>query len=622
MKNSRCKIGKTTRRVIFLLGFWVLACLSPARAAADLNLRSYVDRNTVGVGEQFTLSVELSGPAADRVTEPDLPDLSSFARYLGSGTSQSIQFINGKVSSTRTINYYYRAIQKGRFEIGPVVVEEGGEIYETDPIRMEITDPGKAPAPSSGLYTGSSELTAEDLFLRVEASRTEVYPNQPLLLTYKIYTRVNVSQYSVITEPDTAGFWVEDLLADQQQVETTNEIIGGQRYTAATIRKQLMFPTRPRTLRIEPMEIECQVRVQSRRRRSIFDDFLSDPFSSDFFGRSVAYMIASDPVEIEVLPFPSEGKPAEFNGLVGNFELRAKIDKNQVETNEVATYTLTVSGKGNFQNLAAPTLDLSAGIESYEPEVTEKIRPGADGFSGQKIFRYPLVPRTAGTKQIAGIRLAFFDPDKRGYRVVSTPATELRVTAGDHPPVFSQPALSKQEVRLLSQEIRFIKLNPPAFRDPQRSRFGRITVWGILLAPILALGAAFLYRRHTDRLQGDEAYARRRSAAKSARKRLREAHAALDSGDDEAFFSRCGKALRGFVADQLNLSESAVIGEGVESILSRQNLPQATIREFVECLETAAAKLYSPLQSTPEEKEEFYRKAEAVLEQLNRELSK
>jgi hypothetical protein len=599
-------------------GIAVIFCLAVLLHAADLAVRSYVDKNMVGLGQQFTLSVELSGSGANEISEPDLPDLTSFADYLGNGTSQSIQIVNGRTSSTRTINYYFRAKEMGKFEIGPVVIDYEGELYETNPIALEITDRGTS-APSDRRQ--SRGISSDDLFLKAEVSKNSVYVNEPVLLSYKIYTLVDVSQYSLLSAPDTAGFWVENLLEDRQRAETGFETVNGRQYTVATISKQVLFPTTAGNKSIQPMEIECQVRIRGGR-RSLMDDFFSDPFSNDIFGRNIAYPIRSEPVEIEVLPLPSEGKPENFRGIVGDFRISGSVDHSQVKTNDVVTYSVRIEGSGNLRNIEPPILNLSPGIENYEPEVTENIQAGIQGLSGSKVYQYLLVPRTPGEKKIEEIRFSFFNPRSRSYQTQVVSPIVLSVEGSAVIGMSPSPSLVKENVRLLAQEIRFIKLHSTTFIDENYKPFMSPQFWGILVAPLFLIAIALVIRRHNDRLTGDQAYARRRSAGKQVRQRLKDARQALGAGKDEEFFSECGKALRGFAADQCNLPESSIMSESVQEILSRKEISLEVVREYSKCLELCEAKLFSPLKSSLQERKDFYQKAENAIEALNRELTR
>ena len=246
--------------------------------SADISVRAFVDQSIVSAGESFTLSVELSGADADEAASPQPPDIESFATYRGSGSSTSVQFVNGKMSQTRTLDFYFQATAIGKFEIGAVTVLLDGVEHHSEPIQIEIVQgrPQKSPPQP----TRADGITSADLYVSAKANKDEAYVNEAVIVTYKIYTRVDVSQYGISSVPENSGFWVENLLGDQTQPQPTAEMINGTRYTVATIKKAALFPTSAGEKTIEPLEIECAVRLKPTR-RSIFDDFLSDPFGRD-----------------------------------------------------------------------------------------------------------------------------------------------------------------------------------------------------------------------------------------------------------------------------------------------------------------------------------------------------
>ena len=165
---------------------------------------------------------------------------------------------------------------------------------------------------------------------------------QAIVLSYKIYTRVNVSSFSISKQPGTAGFWVEEE-PQQKQPTTSAEVIGGKRYTVATIRKMILFPTSSGPKTIGPLVLECEVKVR-RRSRDPFRGFFSD----SLFGEVRRKLVASQELKIDVLPLPDKGKPVNFKGAVGTFSVKSWIDKSDVKAHDAVTLKVQVSGAGNF----------------------------------------------------------------------------------------------------------------------------------------------------------------------------------------------------------------------------------------------------------------------------------
>ena len=590
--------------------------LVPAKClAADISVRAFVDRNLVGVGEQFTLSLELSGSDAGDVSEPAPPGIETFGRYRGSGTSSSIQIINGQMSRTRTINYYYQALSPGNFEISPIVLKHDGAEYRTRPIAMEIVERGSRRSGSSS-RAGETGISSRDLFVRATASKDRVYQNEAVMLTYKIYTRVNVTGYSLTQIPDKTGFWVEDLLKDQQRPATSNEVLNGIQYTVATIQKMVVFPTSPGTKVLEPLEVECEVQVRAAR-RSLFDDFFSDPF-----GRTVRYSVRSEPITIESLPLPDTNKPSGFAGAVGRFQLSGGVDKNDVEVNEVVTFKIRLEGTGNIRTLPSPEPSFSIGLENYDPKVSEKVQVSNGELTGSRTYEYVLVPRASGTQTIDPVEFPYFDPVEGEYRVATLAAIDIDVTPGQQLSVQGPGAsLAKEDVRLLAQEIRFIKLGPGHFRGIDYAVHRSSLFWGIALLPILGVLSGLLYRRHIDRLQGDVAYARSRQAGRVAKRRLAAARGILPSAEQRAFYAECGKALQGFAADKLNIPVAGIVSDQLAQLFRERGVDESILAEYLECMKACDLQRFSPVKSTKAEMTKFLQRAEEAIKSLHRELS-
>lgn len=583
--------------------------------SADLSVKAFVDKNVVAAGEQFTLSLQLSGSDAGDVSEPAPPDLGSFGRYLGNGTSRSIQIVNGQMSSTRTINYYFQALTPGEFEISSMAIDHEGTKYKTRPIPIEIVERRAERNFRQNGREGQEALTDKDLFLRASASRTKIYQNEGVLITYKIYTRVNVTGYSITRVPDKTGFWVEDLLKDQQRPSTATEVIDGMQYTVATLQSMVLFPASPGEKMLEPLEVECEVQVRATR-RSLFDDFFSDPF-----GRTLRYSIRSEPITIQTLPLPEANKPRDFSGAVGQFHLSGGVDKTEVAANEVITFKLTLEGSGNIRTLPAPDVTFSSGLENYEPKVSETVEVSNGQIRGSRTLEYVLVPRASGTQTLGAVRFSYFDPVEEEYKVASLGEIRLNVEPDTQLAIQAPgPSLVKKDVRLLSQEIRFIKLRPGNFRGIDYAVHRSPLFWSIALLPVFAVLAGIWYRQHLDRLEGDQAYARSRQAGRLARKRLAAASAILPKSDYRGFYSECGKALQGFVADKLNIPEAGIISENLAQALREIAVSESTISAYLECMKDCDLKRFSPVESGRNEMTEFLKRSEDAIKNLHKEL--
>ncbi len=602
---------RSFRQSLFLLAAWF--ALSGPAAAQDPAVRAYVDRTELAVGEAFTLSVEISGTASG---EPKLPPMDDFGSFLGSGSSQQIQFINGQMSATRTITYTFQATRAGKFTIGPVSVNLDGKVQKTDPITIEIGSspsagrnaPNRSPRPS----VDEPDLPEGALFVRALPSARQVYLNQPVVISYKIYTRLDLSSYGVSKQPAAGGFWVEDYPIGNRP-QTSVEVINGKRYVVAVIKKLALYPTTSGKKTVSPLELQCEVTLP-RRRGSLLDDFFGSPFRG--FGEPVTKLISSDEVEINVLPLPEEGKPRGFDGAVGTFSVDLTADKDEVSVNDAATLRLTVSGEGNFPTMGTPELTLPSTFETYPPKIEEKIDKASAGLRGSKTYEYVVIPRSAGAETIGPFDLAYFDPQSKSYKTARSDAVTLHVSgSGNSGDEMSAP-VAKQELKLLGQDIRFIKTNSAGFRKIGAGRISSTTLWVAGLLPLLALAAAFSYRKRLDRVRGDIAYARDRRAFRLARKRLAKARALLDPSTQSEFFAEAGKALHGFLADKLNIAEAGLISDQVGALLAEKGVPEEVTEAYFDCMHTCDLQRFAPSQATKAQMMEFLERAERAMGKL------
>ncbi len=596
-----------------LLAFGLLA----GAHGQDLSIRSYVDRNIIAVGQQFTLSVEITGKNANNAPDPQLPNMEPFAGFVGSGSSQSINFVNGKMSASRTIHYYHMAMTAGKFQIGPVQVTSEGKKIETAPIAIEIVQGGGAPqAQPQASARQAAGSAAGDVFIRAAASKRQVFQNEPVTVSYKLYTTRNITSVGNVKMPATAGFWAEDFSIPQEPVPTT-ETVEGKKYTVFLIKKMALFAMGPGTKTIEPLVMECDVQTPRRRSNDPFSDFFDDPFLSN---RSERKQLKSNSVVVLVNPLPEEGKPAGFSGLVGQFTISGKADKASLQTNEAVSLKITVKGQGNLRSFKEPFVELPSDFETYPPKTTEAIERAGASISGSRTFEYVMIPRVAGTQTVKPVRLSYFDPAEGRYKTVQTPEWTFAVAQGQGTAASVPIGLSKEEVKLLGQDIRFIKTANPEFRRTGSAFTGAPWFWAVLAAPLLVLGAGLLARKHQDRLEGDVAYARSRGASRAVRRRFGRAHASAGPGASKTFYAEVAKAMMGFLGDRLNIAEAGMISSDIRDRLREKGIPGEITAEYFNCLDACDRVRFSPSDAGESEMKAFLDRAEKAVTQMERAL--
>ena len=606
------KAGRSPCLLVLLFG----AVLAPGNhaslAAQEVSVRAFLNPTTVGVGRTFVVNVEVAG-SQSLDSDPQLPEMSAFATYLGSGSSTSMQIINNRTTVSLTLQYRYQALQEGTFEIPSMEVSVGGKSYTTDPLTLIVS---AAPPPTSQAPDRTSDPTViapEDLFVTAEVSRDRIREGEPIVVEYRIFTRVNVNSYGFTRIPEPTGFWVEELpLPDQPQVEEV--VRDGQQYTTAVIRRVALVPTGPGERVLEPLGIEAQVRVRQRTSDPLGDFFDFD--RSSLFGTVVPVSVASNTLTLEVEPLPP-GRPEPFSGVVGSLGITASLDPDSVEANQAVTLTVTATGAGNLRGIPDPILDLASDFEAYPPEISEDVQRSGGALRGSKTWKYVLIPRAPGTRTIPPVSFGYFDTESDAYRTASTQPLTLMVSGN---PSEAPSAAARGGVAALREDIRYIHLGPTRWIRVGPSVFGKASFWLILSLPLLMVLGATGFRFHQDRLAGDPALARRRRAERKAQARLAEARRLASGGSARDFYAEAARALRGFVADKLNISEAGMQIRDAEAKLRELGVSDAVAQEFSACLDRCDRQRYGPEAGDPGEAARFLERVSTAMAGLNREI--
>ncbi len=593
--RGRHRFRRSVRHGLVLM--LVLASTVPG-FSQKFKVSAYVDRGSVGLNEQFELSIELSGSDANGAPQPAPPTLDKFASYLGSRTSTNMQFINGRMSVTATYSYTYLAHTVGKFQIPPIQYDYRGQRFSTDAIAIEVLkSPAAAQQPRQGRPLRSqgrpqqSEETGNILFLRAVPDKNVVYQNEPVVVSYKLYFAANVTNYGLSQMPSTVGFWSEDFELPARP-RIYSEVVDGQQFRVAEIKKTVLFAQGPGEKTLGPLTAECEVQVKRRRRRGAFDSFFDDPFFG--FDQTVRKSVASNSVKIKVLPLPSAGRPSDFSGAVGAFTIKASVDKTTVKANEAVTLKVVIAGSGNIKMLPAPNVQFPGDFETYDPKVTEHIQRKSSRLSGDKTFEYVMIPRFPGKQSIRPIRFSFFDVASKRYRSVATPAMDIVVTKGARQFVATGLGTSKEDVKFIGQDIHFIQVRLPEFKQMSAAFYKSWPFFLLLGLPLLALAGASFYQRYQRRLSSNVAYARRRKANQMAIKCLRKARGELKNGDPKQFYAEVSTALMGFIGDKLNVSAAGLITDEAEEMLKARGIDDKTVESYLGCLRTCDFKRFAP----------------------------
>jgi hypothetical protein len=594
--------------------FTVLVCCACGVWAQDVSFRATVDHNPVGLDEQFTLSFVLSTSGMGGGKNIQLPDLQKFRILTGPNQSTQMQMINGAVSSSVSYSYVLQPKEVGKVTVGAGSIEVGGKVYSSEPLTVEVVKGAGRPQQQAAPAADAQVQVGDNLYLRAIADRTHVLQGEQINLSFKLYTRVKILSYGIDKSPALIGFWGEDIEIPKN-IQLSVETINGKQFQVGVIKKMALFPTQSGTLEISPMELQASVQVQSRS-LDPFDAFFRDPF-----GRASNVPVKSAAIKIVVDPLPG-GAPADFKGAVGRFGLSAGIDKKTTRTNEPVTIKVTISGTGNIKLLEAPTVEFPPDFEQFPPKVNESITRG-EKVSGSKTFEYLVMPRYPGLKTIPPITFSYFDLSRESYVHLHSPQIDVNVEQGAAVPPPIITGSGREDVRLLSQDIRFIKVGTPTFVRSGNRLHTQPVFYVLVLVPLALFGGTMFFIRKRMVIMADGVGYRNRQALKVARQGLKEAEFLLkikgNAKDGPAtnqklrFYAETSKALWKYLSDKLNIPPADLSVEGTLRALQERGVDKGLAAALKSLMETCDMARFSPSSLGMTQMQKAYDEARRII---------
>ncbi|MCZ7555198.1 MAG: BatD family protein [Bacteroidia bacterium] len=590
------------------LALLCLLCLAIPAAAQQAQFMASVDRTEVPMGQQFQVTFTLSGGSLKRYSDFRAPDMNrDFLTLAGPSTSQSMQVINGRVSTSIAWTFVLQARNTGTFTLPPASINYDGAVMKTNTIKITVTRaaPQTQQQQQQGRQQGGNAQVelGDNLFIRAIANKTNVWMGEPITVTYKLYSRVAFQLDNPIKLPRMIGFWSEDIEAPTQ-LQPRVEVYNGKQYETYMLRKVLYFPTQSGNLTIEPFEIGTTVRARKRRSTGddFFDRFFSDPYFDSY--ESVKKTLLTEKVKVTVKPLPEEGKPKNFTGVVGSYSMDASLDRTQLKTNETATLTLLLKGKGNLRLLDAPVLEFPSGIDHYDPTITEDVKLSEGSMTGSKTFEYLLVPRFPGKSTIPPVEFSYFDLDKKRYATLRSDAFSLTIEEGESRR--QAGTVEQKMIDYLALDVRAPKALPPDGIRPGRQGIGVIGLAGLYILPLLAFVGALAWKRRYDRIHGDTAGLKRRRATRVAEKHLGRSKQYLDKGNIDEYYLEIARALWGYVQDTLGLPTSMTASATVAEQLAARDVPDEVVQRMLRALHAVDYARFSPSRAEMAEMRDLY----------------
>lgn len=552
--------------------------------------------SNVAVGEQFRLTYTINTQSVSGFKVGDIPE--ALEVLMGPSTSQqsSFKMVNGHTSSSSSITYTFIlcANKNGTFTIPPAHISVGGKTVASNSLRISVTGTANKGGGLQGQSRGGSRqqmrsagshISASDLFIKVSANKQRVHEQEPILLTYKVYTLVDLTQL-VGKMPDLKGFHTQEVQLPNQKsfkIETLN----GRPYRTVTWSQYVMFPQVTGKLEIPSITFNGVVVQQNRD---------IDPFEAFFNGGSgyveVKHSIKAPGLTIQVDPLPA--RPANFSGGVGQFNVSAQLNKQETKANEPITLRVIVSGVGNMKLLKAPVVKFPKDFDTYDAKVTDKTKLTTRGVEGSMIYDFLAVPRHQGKYDIPAVEYTYYDVNENSYKTVKSQAFTLNVAKGASDYVDNGSAAGQEELKQLNKDIRYIKTGNSVISDSDEFFFGSNGYWISLAVLVLIFISLFVIFRQRAIDNADIGKMRGKKANKVATKRLKKAKALMLAGKQNDFYDEVLRALWGYVGDKLNIPVEQITRDNISQRLSERSVDEETVNKFIGALDECEFERYAP----------------------------
>lgn len=562
--------------------------------------------DAVALGDQFRLTYVINTQEVKDFRASS--SLSGFDVLMGPTRSSqtSTQIINGKVSSSSSITYTYilMANKEGNYSIPAASIVANGKQVISNAVQIKVlpadkkssantgnsgssSSGGNAAKPSSSSSSGNT-VSNDDLFITATASKTNIYEQEAFVLTFKIYTLVDLRGFDNVKLPDFKGFHSQEIEQPSNQTWKL-EHYRGRNYHTTVYRQFVLFPQQSGELVIEPARFDASIAKAVRS---------ADPFDAFFNGGSnfieIKKSLATPKITLNVNALPS-GKPLGFSGGVGDFNITSSISNRDVKTNDAITIKLVISGTGNMRLISNPEIEFPSDFEIYDPKVENNVRLTRDGLTGNRVIEYLAIPRHAGSFTIPSVNFSYFDLKSKKYKTIKTEEYKINVEKGEgNAEQVIANFTNKEELKVLGEDIRFIKLNNVKLHPKGQFFFGSTTYWMLYIIPLLAFIIFFIVYRKQIIENANIAKVRTKKANKMATRRLKIAGKLLAENKKDAFYDEVLKALWGYISDKLNIPVSKLSKDNIEGKLVNYGVDDELIKEFIDALNECEFARFAP----------------------------
>lgn len=602
---------------------------------AQVRFYATLSPNRINRDEYSTLRLVIEN--AGEIEKVASPDLSKFTIISGPNQESGMSNVNGSVSQYLALSFVIKPRKPGSFIVPSSTVVVAGKTYKSNPLTLFVSNASSGSSSSANtpvypftdiddqrdgvdfkdyvLHRGEDvpAKVSKNMQVRLETDKTSCYVGEPVVATYKLYTRLK-SESKLTKNPSFNGFSVVDML-QQDVTDYSKGMLGGRQYNIYTIRKSQLYPLRAGTFELEPAELENQVQFLKDDGTNNSGDLLRGLTVNPDALVTQTVTLKSKPVTVTVKPLPEEGKPASFNGAVGQFQLDAMLGKENFSTDETGMLTLRIAGSGNLQLITAPEVSWPGGIDGFEPKLTDHLVNTLVPLSGDKTFTYSFTVQQPGTYTIPSVRFSFFDPETGRYRTDSTKPLQLTVTKGAGVPKYD------------------VAEDSPGTNISFLNRFIQHRLWVVMIVAVLIFSLLFFWlRKESKKDKIAAAVARAEAIRKEAidsvanamvvnqKNPLEETEACLYLEDCVTFYQVLNKELKLFIAQKLSIDPMQVNVKSIAVHMDRSGISNDTVLQLQRLLQEIEYELYTPFIQN-ERRHELYSRSHHIIQQINSQMA-
>ncbi len=560
---------------------WILFffAVTSALVTNAQNVYAQVNSKKVQVGVPFEYAVVISVNASN-YTPPNFKD---FDIVSGPNQSSSVQYVNGTMSQQLVISYALSPKKEGKYTIGPSVVMSGNQKYETNSIAIEVVK-GAVPQGSGNANEPAqpgAKISNGDLFIRTGTSKNKCYLGEQITILQKVYSRYQIIGFQKFAQPTYDGFYSQaQESVSKGQLATEN--VDGINYYTYELFRTVATASKAGKINLTTIEGDVVIRRQTASKpRNIFEQFFGATGYED-----IPVTVKSKPMVVEVLDLPQEGRPANFDGAVGNFTYKVQATRNELKANDAFNLKVTISGKGNLKLINAPKLDLPEGFEAYDPKITEN--------AASKTFDYLIIPRNEGEFTLDNLGFSYFNLDTKKYVSVPSDVIRIKVLPADPNSPGAQVFAPHSQVKVTENDIRYIKKGDFLLQKSDTEFFNSGTHLALLASVFVLLGVVLLIRRKHISNNSNIVLVKERKAARLAKKQLQSAQRLMEQGKKDEFYTEILTALNNYFSHKLNIPVADLSRDHINKSLNQKGVDPAITGKVIKTLETAEYAKYAP----------------------------